>query len=138
MSVRYCTRCAADVQDAGGFCLLGHPLVDREPENAPVAHAWGGLDIGRLPEDASDAPQEPLANPYEALAAENASDADDELDSLPARQRAVWAALNHSDEVAAGDPISHFAPAGRMDWGPEKERKRGLRQLARRPRPTTA
>ena len=27
MTIRFCSRCATDVEDAGGFCLLGHRLA---------------------------------------------------------------------------------------------------------------
>ena len=106
MTDRFCPRCVAEVEDVGGFCLLGHPLteaapsgsltelraeVDRAFENArvQVAHALGAA--------APPPPPPPLAS--------------------------VRTVLTIDQDVHIGpDPIADFAPAPRMDWGPEKQR----------------
>ena len=120
MTTRYCPRCNAEVEDTGGFCLLGHPLklhapvdslaalraeVDRAfaPAPDPVGAA---VARGRVPEEKRAAvappppppesrPQSPLRhNPFDDL-------------SLPA-------------DVDGSDPINAFSPAPRMDWGPSR------------------
>lgn len=102
MGNRFCPHCQSEVEDAGGFCLLGHPLravapvaslselraeVDRAFEDArvQVAHALG------------QAPPPP-----------------------PARATTVLKAFTEQNGQTGTDPITDFAPAPRMDWGPEK------------------
>jgi hypothetical protein len=41
MSVTHCPRCEAEVRDAGGFCLLGHPLYPWSDERAQRAARAG-------------------------------------------------------------------------------------------------
>ena len=104
MSERFCPRCQAQVEDAGGYCLLGHPLrsiapvaslselraeVDLAFEEArvQVAHALG---------EAPPPPPPPMGSMRTVMTIEQ-------------------------DVHTASDPITEFAPAPRMDWGPEKQ-----------------
>jgi hypothetical protein len=125
MTSRFCRICDSEVQDAGGYCLLGHPLavpsgissldelraeIDRTFEEARLQVAA----IGEAPPVADPpVPIRPL-NPPPAPPA-----------PPPAAPTGPWAALSQEIElstaVGAEDPISAFAPAPRMDWGPERD-----------------
>jgi hypothetical protein len=125
MTSRFCRICDAEVQDAGGYCLLGHPLavssgissldelraeIDRTFEEARLQVAA----IGEAPPVADPpVPIRPL-NPPPAPPA-----------PPPAAPTGPWAALSQEIELSAAvgaeDPISAFAPAPRMDWGPERD-----------------
>lgn len=117
MSERYCPKCATDVEDVGGFCLLGHDLrlrpvtesmndlraeVDRAFEEARVQVA---AVTGEIPRVAADAPPPPPPLP------------DDLEEQTKARMVENWAAFEEED-ASASDPITAFAPNTRMDWGP--------------------
>jgi hypothetical protein len=119
MDLRYCERCGAEVQDAGGYCLLGHPLR-LDPVIASVSEWRQELDR------AFDE-----ARPDQDLEADA-----DAVEQEPPR-RSLWATLGQSDGVVGNDPISAFAPAARMDWGPE-ERSGFLARSLRRGRPAHA
>ena len=120
MSVRYCERCGSDVEDVGGFCLLGHALrVD--PPIPSVA-----------------AIREEVDRAFDEARAEVASSGDSgdshEPPPPPESARSVWAALR--DDGGAADPMAAFAPAPRMDWGPERARLLSPRRRGReRPAP---
>lgn len=43
MTTRFCTRCETDVQDAGGYCLLGHPLA-LKPLDASLSDLRAEID----------------------------------------------------------------------------------------------
>ena len=120
MDLRYCDRCGAEVQDTGGFCLLGHPLR-LDPVIASVSEWRRELD--RAFDEARPEPNgpEPVA---------------EAVDHGPAG-RSLWAVLGKPEGAVANDPISAFAPAGRMDWGPE-ERSSFLARSLRRRRPAHA
>lgn len=125
MTSRFCRICDSEVQDAGGYCLLGHPLavpsgissldelraeIDRTFEEARLQVAA----IGEAPPVADPpVPIRPL-NPPPAPPA-----------PPPAAPTGPWAALSQEIELSAAvgaeDPISAFAPAPRMDWGPERD-----------------
>ena len=113
MSDRFCPQCNSEVEDAGGYCLLGHPLrssapvaslselraeVDRAFEEArvQVAHALGDAPPPPPPASVMLSTPSPL---YDLATPEPAS--------------------------IGADPIADFAPAPRMDWGPERQ---GLRK----------
>ena len=137
MADRYCPSCGTDVEDAGGFCLLGHPLrlqamtdaetltdlrteVHKVFEDAKVQveEALGEIDINVPP---------PPPGPRSRVAP--ATDAR-ELDQPGTPVRTyddLWRAFE--DEAAKGkDPITAFAPPPRMDWGPQRSklRRRGM------------
>lgn len=119
MSERYCPKCQTDVEDVGGFCLLGHSLrlrpitasldelrdeVDRafEEVRAQVAAATG--EIPAVP--SADAPPPPPPLP------------DDLEEQTKTKMVEMWADFEE-DARTATDPITAFAPDTRMDWGPE-------------------
>jgi hypothetical protein len=136
MADRYCPSCGTDVEDAGGFCLLGHPLrlepmtdaetltdlraeVDKafEDAKAQVEEALGDIEV--------DVPPPPPA-PSRVAPATDARELDQP--GTPVRSYDdLWRAFEA--EAARGeDPITAFAPPPRMDWGPERSklRRRGM------------
>jgi hypothetical protein len=103
MSERFCPQCQSHVEDAGGFCLLGHRLsvaapaaslrdlrdeVDRAFEEARVQVAHALDPVGTPPPPPST------------------SSVTIDIDGL---------------SLQGSDPIVEFAPAPRMDWGPERQ-----------------
>ncbi|MGH2788971.1 MAG: hypothetical protein ACRDJV_13875 [Actinomycetota bacterium] len=148
---RYCSRCATEVDDRGGYCALGHRLkldpidgsieslraeIDQVFEAArlevsgvvPAQEATAG--VAPAPPPAATAPQ--------ALAAVPSSAATDDIPSeeaLTKRARGVWAALEEDVDIN-GDPIEAFAPPPRMDWGPKRAALRG--RLSAHGRPSSA
>lgn len=119
MTERYCPKCATDVEDVGGFCLLGHDLrlrpitesmddiraeVDRAFEEAKVQVA---AVTGEIPLIAADGPPPPPPLP------------DDLEEQTKSRMVEAW--QDFEDEPGTpspSDPITAFAPNTRMDWGP--------------------
>ena len=138
MAERYCPSCGTDVEDAGGFCLLGHPLrlqpmtdaetltdlraeVDKAFEDAKVQveEALGEIEVNVPP---------PPPGPRSKVA--RATDAR-ELDQPGSPVRTyddLWKAFE-AEAARGDDPITAFAPPPRMDWGPgrSKLRRRGIR-----------
>ena len=129
MSERYCPKCRADVEDVGGFCLLGHDLrlramtdstmnqlraeVDRAFEEARVRVA---AITGEIPLVGAAPPPPPPPLP------------DDLEDQTKARMQELWAGFEE-EPPSASDPITQFAPNARMDWGPgDKPKRRGFRR----------
>ena len=191
MTERFCPGCQTDVEDTGGFCLLGHRLALDAPvasltelrddedrsyaqaqldEDLPDASLPAEVDVpqpvlagaartrasmppppppppvvvpppvdvtsGQAHEDRSLAPappqppatppsMPPLTSPVAPAPAARRAPPPPPPPVAPRRQ--VFAGLEHQAEVK-GDPISAFAPAPRMDWGPDKG---GLKRLRR-------
>ncbi|MFN2390094.1 MAG: hypothetical protein ABR575_10895 [Actinomycetota bacterium] len=138
MNVRYCPRCGTDVEDAGGFCLLGHPLrlhletqslsdlraeVDRAFEEARVQVAAALGPIASSPEGARHEPPSAPPAPSRQETAHRPA-------PPPPPAPSVWRALEAEEPTTQRDPIVAFSPAPRMDWGPEKS---GLRSRRRGP-----
>ena len=110
MGTRYCRSCATEVEDAGGYCLLGHPLRLEAPRDS-LAHLRAEVD--RAFEDA----KMEVATALSAIPANKASGSEVALPPSPPR-RPVFETI---DQPTGGpDPLVEFAPAPRMDWGPEK------------------
>lgn len=120
MAQRFCSRCGTDVEDVGGFCLLGHRLaveaaisslgdlrveVDKAFEEARMQVANALATASGHPSAPPPPPPPPghVAGPIEE-----------------ATRPSVWSALEDCHE-APGDPIVAFAPAPRMDWGPQRK-----------------
>ena len=126
MTLRYCPRCRADVEDAGGFCLLGHTFPR---ESDPVAALRAEVDgaFKKVQGDISKVFDEKLAEPlpapaggvYEQLKADS-----DVVDELVQSRRAVWEQLSEDAPVERDDPILSFSPSPRVEWGPERSRRR--------------
>ena len=143
MTLRYCPRCRADVEDAGGFCLLGHrlPVVDEDPIadlRAEVDRAFNKVqvDISKVFEEKLDEPvPAPVGNGVEEHLDESApastgnvyeelrSDAEI-ADEVVQNRRNVWRQLGDDAPVDRDDPILSFSPSPRMEWGPDTSRRR--------------
>jgi hypothetical protein len=142
MSFRYCKVCAAEVEDVDGYCLLGHPLK-LEPA-IPVAEMRNEVSraLGEVRRDFTAARSEP-----EAVATADHATLEDLADGAemtwsppaPVRdpRRTVWGPLTE-ELLTDGDPITAFAPASRMDWGPERAGLKPRNPLRRRPGPAPA
>jgi len=105
VSDRFCPRCNAEVEDVGGFCLLGHPLR----VSAPVS------SLSELRAEVDLAFEEARVQVAPVLG---------EAPPPPPPPSHMHRAMKLvADEPAAEgpDPIVDFAPAPRMDWGPEKQ-----------------
>ena len=122
MSARsFCNGCNTEVENAGGFCLLGHRLSAFAPPPPPPSSAL--LPPAPLP------PPPPLADLKQAVAevfeeaASKVTLADPEAPE-PSRYASsverTWAELENAAAPAADDPINTFAPPPRMDWGPQR------------------
>jgi hypothetical protein len=128
MSERYCPKCQTDVEDVGGFCLLGHDLrlrpaaesmgdlraeVDRAFEHARVQVA---AITGEIPGVSTPPPPPPPPLP------------EDLEQRTKARMEELWADYEE-EKPSPSDPITQFAPNTRMDWGPgDKPKRRGFRR----------
>ena len=139
MNVRFCPRCRADVEDVGGFCLLGHRLV-APVEDDPIADLRSEVDkaFEKVSADVATA-----LDPLQSLALENeipapvagapvepAPEPEQMLEDMQVTSKALWKPLEEQTPLAGNDPIVAFAPSPRMDWGPEKDkpkRRSGLR-----------
>ena len=104
----FCNTCAAEVEDAGGFCLLGHRLSALVPPPPPpplmtdlkqaVAEVFEEAEAKVA---ASEAPQPPPSRYASSI-------------------ERTWAELESAPPPSADDPIYTFAPPPRMDWGPRR------------------
>ena len=123
MSNRFCPTCKSDVDDAGGYCLLGHRLT-LEPVTQDIAYLRAEVDqafeqarfelAAAVTTTAPSAPARAGMPPPPPPPAPELS-----ADAVRQRARTIWTALQ--DEIPAkDDPIEAFAPAPRMDWGPER------------------
>ena len=146
MANRFCPTCRAEVEDVGGFCLLGHSLkltsevhtigelraeVDKafEDARAEVAQLLAAAPVPPAPVEgpvmppvpqpqaAMPAPPPPRQAEVGAAAAESAPET---------TSHAVWETLSNevTGPLAYEDPIAAFAPSPRMDWGPDRNRLR--------------
>ena len=119
MVLRFCERCAAEVEDAGGYCLLGHPLR-LDPLIPSVAEIRDEVDRA-----------------FDEVRAEQVNDGDPGPPPPPSdgpRGGSVWESLRRETAEPPGDPIEAFAPPPRMDWGPEERSGLMPRALRRRQR----
>ena len=137
-TVRFCPKCRADVEDVGGFFLLGHRFA-ATPAEDPLADLRAEVDQAFQKVQAEVAV---ALGPIESLATENVAAGDprpDEelLEEIQVTSKALWASLEEDVEVSGTDPIAAFAPSPRMDWGPD-DSKHKRRSGIRRSRPNPA
>ena len=128
MTLRFCSQCRADVEDAGGYCLLGHPFPRDTSEalsdlRAEVDKAFEKIKIDiPLTGMAStfQAPEAMTLEPYEELRT-----SDELVEEMAQSRRDYWSQLRDEVDVSVSDdPILSFSPSPRMEWGPEKGRRR--------------
>ena len=129
MITRYCPDCASEVEDAGGYCLLGHRLA-LDPPTASLedlrAEVDRSFEEARAKVTAVLTGVAPPPPPPPAV----------DVDEGPQRPN-PWKSLEEEVDVS-DDPIAAFAPAPRMDWGPERSGKLKRRSERRPLRPTEA
>ncbi|MEA2451383.1 MAG: hypothetical protein QOG04_93 [Actinomycetota bacterium] len=101
MAIRFCSACQTDVEDVGGFCLLGHSLREVAPVDSLQA----------LRDEVNQAFEEARVKVAHGLVGA----------PPPPPPPAVSAARVEVGESSDSDPIVDFAPAPRMDWGPERQ-----------------
>ncbi len=125
MSLRHCRQCGTDVEDVGGYCLLGHPLRLAAPTDslatlrAEVNQAFADVEVkvaevlavGANGQAVSSA-QEPAPG---SATAETSPAATAPPPPPPPRSRVA-----QFEPSVGPDPITEFAPAPKMDWGPER------------------
>lgn len=126
MTLRYCPRCRADVEDAGGFCLLGHRFPERNED--PIADLRAEVDraFNKVQLEISSVFDEKVdefvpassTGVYEQLKSD-----DQTLDEIVEKRRNVWRELSEEGSVTRDDPIQSFSPSPRMEWGPGKSRR---------------
>lgn len=104
MSDRFCRQCNTQVEDVGGFCLLGHSLR----EVAPTA------SLKELRAEVDRAFEEASVQVAHALT---------EAPPPPPPQVTSVFQIDIDEVTRDSDPIAEFAPAPRMDWGPDKENR---------------
>ncbi len=114
MAHRFCHRCGSDVEDTGGFCLLGHrlaPVFDAPPPPPPPPAMD---DLTAQVESVFDA----------ALATIQSAPSADDPEAPQSRYVSsvdrTWAELESAGPPSPDDPINTFAPPPRMDWGPAR------------------
>ena len=111
MTTRYCPHCRAEVENVEGFCLLGHPLKFAAPRDS-LAHLRAEVDR------AFDDAKVEVASALSAIPASNMSLSNGGPPPAPP-VRPVFETIDQAPLGA--DPLVEFAPAPRMDWGPEKQ-----------------
>ncbi len=152
MANRFCNHCGTDVEDAGGFCLLGHSLRHQAPVT-PMSELRNDGD--RAFEDARTQVTEALRGSRDAAIMDHPTQGA-RARTAPTPQRVavgVGAATRHAARASGPpppppppppapqrrsvwdlaaqpapdgpDPIASFSPAPRMDWGPERSSARG-------------
>lgn len=122
MSDRFCPQCGSEVEDTGGFCLLGHSLRETAPTDSLAALR---AEVDKAFEEARVliAHTQPLQAPQ---VAQGASAGAQHAAPAPPPSLPVTTVYPRIEEppTQGPDPITEFAPAPRMDWGPE--RRQGL------------
>lgn len=146
-TTRFCQKCGNEVEDTGGFCLLGHrltldaPTASLDELRAEVDRSFeeARLEIEALVSSGSQGPPSPtpVAAPVGPTAHSTSPAAPVRRmpppPPPPARKVAyaqVWKELEKDIDLT-NDPINAFAPAPRLDWGPEKTKR--LRRKSQRP-----
>lgn len=129
MTFCWCPVCESEVVDSGGYCMLGHRLLGDDPSyrgDSPTAAPAGAPPPPvRIGPPTPPPPRRPEV-PIDRVAAGF---------SVLAPARLVFKALESSSELDRGDPITAFAPAPIMDWGPSENRlRRAFGSRGKRPR----
>jgi hypothetical protein len=130
VSNRFCPTCHAEVEDTGGFCLLGHSLRVAAPDSSDSLSALRA-EVDQAFEDArvavghalSEVPSAPASYSAPAPASYSAPAPAAQATPPPPPPSAPAAKLRiEGGYTGEGhDPITDFAPAARMDWGPERQ-----------------
>jgi hypothetical protein len=109
----FCPRCSSTVENKDGYCLLGHPL-------RTASGVAGESPLADLRREVNDAFEDGSPGLERALTPAVAAEISEPQPGRPSRY------------LSPDDPISAFAPAPRMDWGPAHTPLRRLLQRAPR------
>ena len=130
MELRFCPRCRADVEDAGGFCLLGHrfPVATGDPIadlRAEVDQAFAKVQVevaSVLAHEGTPPTPAPSAASAEDVPIWQQLKGDDHevVEDMRVTSKKVYEELAADAPVSQSDPIIAFSPSPRADWGPEK------------------
>ena len=131
----------AKIQIDSGFTVEDDPAEEQRSEELQPAMVAAPSAIRELAAENGARPTlEELPGVFRALAEENSDPVLTEADVVArrrARATAAWKQLQDQRPAAAtksnGDPISAFAPAPRMDWGPKPSRIRRFAKDKRQP-----
>ena len=126
MTMRFCEKCSAEVEDVGGFCLLGHPLK-LDPLIPSVAHVRHEVD--RVLEEVRD--ERYRQDEGNGSGGETHAQPPPPPDGRLARGFSLWESFGKDFGERSDDPIEAFAPPPRMDWGPS-DRSSLLQRALRR------
>lgn len=114
MTNRFCPQCQTEVEDTGGFCLLGHSLRLAAPVDslknlrAEVDRAFEQVSVDVA--DVLDQVRVSAGSQATALPPP----------PPPPRRSDPFVELEAPTSDSDADPMADFAPAPRMDWGPER------------------
>jgi hypothetical protein len=141
---RFCTTCGTDVEDVGGFCMLGHslkvsaPAADLSTLRAEVDAAFEEAKLqvaavlGSSPPNAGpvapEPPPRPALEPLRPAGTEPVAAPERPLAKAPPPPPPNGMAQMETHPVVVppvpngSDPITAFSPAPTMDWGPRRKR----------------
>lgn len=142
MSTRFCSTCAGEVEVLDGACMLGHPVRLDAPMSSlaelraevDAAFEAARAQVTTLLVDAPAEPQvEALRQPPRHAGEQPGRRAVPPPPPPPADPvgSLTLPPMPAGTEVALNDPIASFAPAPRMDWGPQEGKLRRLRRSRR-------
>jgi hypothetical protein len=110
MSFRHCPRCGTEVEDAGGYCLLGHPLRLSAPVDS----------LKELRAEVDRALADVKAEAVEMLQTVSVGAAAGPPPPPPTGPHPGTFSPLQREADESTDPLEDFAPPPRMDWGPER------------------
>lgn len=117
MATRFCTTCNSEVEESGGYCLLGHHLALAAPRDSLTALR---AEVDQAFEDARSHLVEALTPPPPPPPAADVAIAPPAAAQPAIAQPTMWEGLDVIHAPEASDPINSFAPPPRMDWGPNR------------------
>jgi hypothetical protein len=134
---RFCPTCGTDVEDVGGFCMLGHSLKVSAPSatlGALRAEVDAAFEEAKLQVAAvlgasqlNPAPASPAPSPRPALEPLRVAEPGPVAKVPPPPPPATIARIDTQPIVVpppanGSDPITAFSPPPHMDWGPQRKR----------------
>jgi hypothetical protein len=112
--MRFCSTCNSEVEESGGYCMLGHRLTLVAPRDSLTA----------LRAEVDQAFEDARTELVTALSAPPPPPPPGYAPPVPATgdHHGMWDGLDEIHKIDATDPINSFAPPPRMDWGPSRTR----------------
>lgn len=121
MSIRSCATCGAPLRLADEVCALGHLVLEVPPEQTVEGPPGDRSELAELRAKVNEAfvvaesQLQLLTAKVEAPAAPSAPPP-----PPPPPPPQLFTPLPGAEADRVDDPITAFAPAARLDWGPEK------------------